>query len=234
MLFFKEKNQEKMNQNIIAILPAYNQEKNITKLIQEIKKYVFQAIIVADGSTDKTAEIAAESGALVPEPVAKRGKGNAVIKGINFSKSLNPDIVVLMDSDGQHSPEEIPKLIEPLLKKHCDMVIGSRFLGVIKTSSINKIGNYILNLLHFLLTLKWVTDAESGFRAFKAGKLYSLNIKATHYEIESDILLEAIRKKLRITEVPITTQKEEKGITRLDGFKIAKFIIKKRLEDIFK
>jgi len=123
MLFFKEKNQEKMKQNIIAILPAYNQEENITKLVEEVKKYVSHVIVVADGSTDKTAEVAVKS-ALVPEHISRRGKGNAVIRGINFSKSLNPDIIILMDSDGQHSPKEISQLTKPLLEGHYDMVIG--------------------------------------------------------------------------------------------------------------
>lgn len=223
-----------MNKNIIAILPAYNQEKNIAKLVKEVKRHVSDTIVISDGSTDKTAIVAAKSGAIVPEQVSKRGKGNAVIRGIELSESLNPDIIILMDSDGQHNPVEIPKLIKPLTEEDCDIVIGSRFLGTIKTSGVNKLGNHLLNLLHLLLTLKWITDAESGFRAFKAEKLYTLDIKATHYEIESDILLEAVNKKLKIKEVPITVLKKERGINVLDGFKIAIFILKKRLKDLLK
>ena len=223
-----------MNTNIIIILPAYNQEKNIAGLIQEVKKYVSKVIVVTDGSTDRTAEVATKLGVIVPEPINKRGKGNAVTRGIELSKSLEPNIVVFMDSDGQHNPKEIPKLIKPLLEEDYDMVIGSRFLGSIKTSGVNKLGNHLLNLLHFLITFRWVTDTESGFRAFKANKLYSLDIKAPHYELESDVLLEAIKKKLKIKEVPITIVKKEKGITLLDGFRIAKFSIGKGLKDILK
>ncbi|MBU4501106.1 MAG: glycosyltransferase family 2 protein [Nanoarchaeota archaeon] len=219
-----------MKQNIIAILPAYNQEKNMAQIIEQVKKHVSQIIVVADGSIDKTAEVAAESGAIVPEHTLKRGKGNAVIRGIETSKSLNPDIIVLMDSDGQHNSEEIPKLLKPIIENEADMVLGSRLLGILKTSNINKIGNHLLNSLHFLLTFKWVTDAESGFRVFKAKKLYELNLIAPRYEIESDTLLEAIDKKLRIKEVPISIVKEEKGITLLDGLKIGKFIIAKRIK----
>lgn len=223
-----------MNKTIVAILPAYNQEKGIIELVQKVKKYVSDVIVVADGSTDKTIQSATESGAIALELVNKRGKGNAIIRGIEFSKSLNPDFIILMDSDGQHDPDEIPRLIQPLNENSCDMVIGSRFLGIIKTSNINKVGNHILNLLHFLLTLRWLTDTESGFRAFKAEKLYSLDIKATHYEIESDVLLESIKKRLKIKEAPITILKKEKGINVLDGFKIASFVILKRLKDILK
>lgn len=223
-----------MNSNIIVISPAYNQEENIARLIENIKEYSSKVIIVTDGSTDKTAQIAFESGAIILKQINKRGKGNAIIRGIEASKSLSSDIIIIIDSDGQHDPKEIPGLIKPIIEEDYDMVIGSRFLGVIKTSSVNKIGNYVLNFLHFILTFKWLTDTESGFRAFKAEKLYSFNLKATHYEIESDILLEALRKKLKIKEVPITILKKEKGINVLDGFKIAKFIVQKRLKDILK
>ena len=223
-----------MKQKIIAILPAYNQEKKIAGIIKQLKKYVSQIIVVSDGSTDKTAEVAALSGVIVPEHIIKRGKGNAVIRGIELSKSLNPDILVLMDSDGQHNPEEIPKLLKPIIKNEADMVLGSRFLGVLKTSKINEIGNHLLNILHFLLTLKWVTDVESGYRSFKATKLYKLDLTAPEYEIESDTLLEAIDKKLKIKEIPISIVKEEKGITLLDGIKIGKFIITKKLKTLLR
>lgn len=221
-----------MNPKIVIILPAYNQEKNIEGLLKDVQKYVSNTILISDGSTDRTAEFAAKSGAIVPDPVNKRGKGNAVIRGIEFSKSLKPDIIILMDSDGQNNPSEIPSLVKPLLEEDYDMVIGSRFLGVIRTSFINKLGNRILNLLHFLITLRWISDVESGFRAFKADKLYSLNIKAPNYELESDVLLESIKNKLKIKEVPIKILKQEKGINFSDGFKILKFILKKRLKDV--
>lgn len=220
-----------MNKNITAILPAYNQEKHIGGLIRDVKKHVSNIIVISDGSTDKTAEIATKLGAIVPEPINQRGKGNAVRRGIELSKSLSQGIIVLMDADGQNNPGEIPQLAKPLFEENYDIVIGSRFLGVMKTSTLHKFGNHLLNILHFLLTFKWVTDAESGFRAFKAEKLYSLNPKAAYYEIESDILLEAIKKDLKIKEVPITVLKKERGILALDGFKIVKFIIKKRIKD---
>lgn len=223
-----------MNKNIIAILPAYNQEKHIGGLISDVKKHVSNIIIISDGSTDKTAEISTKSGAIVPDPINRRGKGNAVRRGIELSKPLSPGVIVLMDADGQNNPEEILQLTKPLLEENYDMVIGSRFLGVMKTSTLHKFGNHILNILHFLLTSKWITDTESGFRAFKAEKLYSLSPKATHYEIESDILLEAIKKDLKIKEVPITILKKERGILALDGFKIVKFIIKKRIKDFLR
>lgn len=223
-----------MNKKIIAILPAYNQERNISELIHNVKKYVSEVIVVSDGSTDNTGKVAAGSGAIVPAPLNKRGKGNAVIRGIETSKSLKPDVLLLMDSDGQHDPKEILDVTKPVIQDEADMVIGSRFLGVLKTSNINKVGNYLLNMLHFLLTFKWVTDVESGYRAFKAEKLYALNLTAQKYETESDALLEAIDKRLRIKEVPVSIVKEEKGITFLDGLRIGKFIISKKLRSILK
>lgn len=218
--------------SVVAILPAYNREGNIEGLVEEVKKHVSNVIVISDGSTDNTADFARKSGAIAPEPVPKRGKGNAVIRGIEISKSLNPDIIILMDSDSQHDPKEIPDIIEPIINNQADMVIGSRFLGIMHTSSLNKLGNHILNVLHFLLTFKWITDAESGFRAFRADKLYSLDLRATHYEIESETLLEAIKHRFKIEEIPIKILKKEKGINSSDGFKIFGFVIKKRIRDI--
>lgn len=217
-----------MNLNTVVILPSYNEEEYIVRLIEEIKKYASEILVVANGCNDRTAEIAAKSGVIVLE-LSRKGKGNAVIRGIEFTKSLNPDMIILMDSDGQHNPKEILHLIKPLLEGY-DMVIGSRFLGTIKTSNLNKFGNHLLNILHFLLTFKWITDTQSGFKSFRAEKLYSLKLTATNYAIESDILLEAIKNNLRIKEIPIGILKKEKGINTTDGFRIVNFIIKRYLK----
>lgn len=209
-------------------MPAYNEEKGISSLIKETKKYVDAIIVVSDGSKDSTNKVAKQSGAITLKEENIRGKGNAIIKAINSLDKYSPNIVIFMDSDGQNDPKEIPQLIKPI-KEDYDLVIGSRFQGTMKNKFINIIGNYIFNILHFLLTLKWISDVESGYRAFRYEKLKKLNITATHYEIESDMLLEAIDKKLKITEVPVHIIKAEKGITVKDGIKIAKFILKKKI-----
>ena len=99
------------------------------------------------------------------------------------------------------------------------MVVGSRMLGELKTSFINRIGNFGLKLISFIVTGKWMTDTESGFRAFNAKKIYSLNLTSIGFEIESELLLKSIHNKFKIKEVPITVPCQVPGITVFDGIK---------------
>lgn len=205
---------------IITILPAYNLENSIGSIVERTKPFVDEVIVVADGSQDETEAAAKAAGAIVPEPEMVRGKGYAVIKGLEHTKTLDPDIVVLMDSDGQHLPEEIPDVIRPLMKEDVDLVVGSRMLGTLRTSTINKVGNFGLKIISFLVTWKWMTDTESGFRAFRANKLYELSLNSHGYEIESELLLKSLHRNFRIKEVPITVPFAVPGVTIMDGFKV--------------
>ena len=211
---------------IAAILPAYNLEEEIQEIVERTKPYSDIVIVVSDGSTDKTREKATKAGALCPEETDTLGMGFAVRKGIEFSKQFKPDVVVLMDADGQHLPEEIPKVIEPIMTEDVDTVVGSRTMGVLKTSTINKVGNFGLKLISFFVTGRWFTDTESGFRAYKAAKLYELDLEADEYEIESDLFLKSLHKGHSVKEVPITVPKAVPGVTVIDGFKMGIFKIK--------
>jgi len=204
----------------VAILPAYNLERSIASIILRTRPFVDHVIVVADGSRDDTAGAARAAGAIVPEPEPVRGKGFAVAKGIAHSRSLGVAVVILMDSDGQHMPEEIPVVIGPLLEGRCELVVGSRMLGTLRTSRINKFGNFGLKIISFLVTWRWMTDTESGFRGFLAGKLYELPLDSRGYEIESELLLRALHKRWRVVEVPITVPLAVPGVTVWDGLKV--------------
>jgi glycosyltransferase involved in cell wall biosynthesis len=208
------------NKTTVAVLPAYNLESSIADIVKRTIPFVHHVIIVADGSKDKTAEAAREAGATVPKSDNVRGKGYAVIKGFKLAQTFNPEVVVLLDSDGQHLPEEIPQVIAPIVSGAADMVVGSRMLGTLRTSTINKFGNFGLKVISFFVTGKWMTDTESGFRAFKADKLFELKLHALGYEIESELLLKPLHKKFRIKEVPINIPFAVPGVTVWDGFKV--------------
>ena len=214
---------------VVAVLPAYNLEDSIADIVERTKPFVDAVRVVADGSKDGTGEAARAAGAVVPEPELVRGKGFAMIKGIEATKALEPDILIVMDSDGQHLPEEIPIMLEPFGEDGegpYDMVVGSRMLGTLRTSTINKFGNWGLKIISFLVTFKWLTDTESGFRAFRANRLYELHLSSVGYEIESELLLRPMHAKFRITEVPITVPFAVPGVTVWDGFKIGWYKIK--------
>jgi glycosyltransferase involved in cell wall biosynthesis len=211
---------------VVAILPAYNLEKSIASIVERTTPFVDAVIVPADASRDGTAAAARAAGAIVPEPEMVRGKGFAILKGIAAARALGPEIVVLLDSDGQHLPEEIPILLAPLKEGRADLVSGSRMLGTLRTSRINVFGNWFLRLLSFLLTWRWLTDTETGFRAFRAEALFALPLHSRGYEIESELMIRSLCRRLRIVEVPITVPFAVPGVTVWDGFKIAWFKIK--------
>ena len=212
--------------NTIAILPAYNLESSIGEIVKNTKKFADLVIVVSDGSKDNTNLKATEAGAMCPPHSYSRGKGYAIIKGIEFSKKINPHYIIFMDSDGQHLPEEIPAVLFPIIEGKADMVVGSRMKGELKTSTINKVGNFLLKIISFSVTGRWFTDTESGFRAFRANKLYELKLTSISYEIESELLLRSLHQGFRIVEVPITVPKAVPGVTVMDGIKMGIYKMK--------
>lgn len=217
---------EHNDKEIIAVLCAYNLESSVGEIVKRTLPYVNKVLVLADGSTDKTDQAAQAAGAIVPEPELVRGKGFAVIKGIEESKKFDPDIVILMDADGQHLPEEIPILTEPILANRADMVVGSRQKGELRTSRINRIGNMGLKVISFIVTSKWLSDTESGFRAFRASRLYELKLNSRGYEIEGELLLRALHNRFRVEEVPIHVPFAVQGVTIIDGIKNGWFKLK--------
>jgi GT2 family glycosyltransferase len=135
-----------LNKKVVATIPCYNTQESIAAVVTNAKKYVDEVIVIDDGSTDRTAEIARAAGATVIRHEKNRGKGAAMKTGCSESKG---EIIVFIDGDGQHNPSDIPKLIAPILQGKADYVIGSRYLSESKTSSIpisRRIANNIASL----------------------------------------------------------------------------------------
>ncbi len=212
--------------NTIALLPAYNLETSIGEIVKNTKNFAEVVIVVSDGSKDNTNIKAREAGAMCPPHSFNRGKGYAIRKGIEFSKTFHPQYIIFMDSDGQHLPEEIPMVLSPIIEGKADMVVGSRMKGELKTSIINKFGNFLLKIISFFVTGRWFTDTESGFRAFDAKKLYELKLTSDSYEIESELLIKSVYHGFRVIEVPITVPKAVPGVTVFDGIKVGMYKIK--------
>jgi glycosyltransferase involved in cell wall biosynthesis len=211
---------------VTAVLPAYNLEKGIAEIVARTRPFVDHVVVTADGSRDETGRAAREAGAVVPEPEQVRGKGYAIIKGIAEAKRLGSGIVILMDSDGQHLPEEIPVMLAPLLDGRAELVSGSRMLGTLRTSTINKFGNWGLKLISFAVTWRWLTDTETGYRAFLGPILFDIPLHSRGYEIESELMMKSLHKGLRIVEVPINVPFAVPGVTVWDGFKVGWYKVK--------
>ena len=199
---------------VTAILPAYNEELCISGIILGSKKYVDRVIVVDDGSTDNTAEIAKLAGAEVISHYPNKGKGAALKAG--FEAAKDSEIIVTLDSDGQHNPEEIPKLIAPIINGEADIVNGSRYISGNKkdTPSYRRIGQTILDKATNLGCGFDVTDSQSGFRAFAGRALHFFRFKRTDFGIESEMLMDAANAGLRIKEVEIGVRYDVDGSTK--------------------
>ncbi|MFQ6125540.1 MAG: glycosyltransferase family 2 protein [Candidatus Heimdallarchaeota archaeon] len=191
------------NQKTIGVLiAAYNEEKQIQTIIRRIPTFVDEILVVDDGSLDKTRKEALKTGATVITHRRNQGKGMAIRTGINHLKT---DIIVFLDADGQHRPEEIPILVAPLLQGQADLVIGSRlFVGFGNMPRIRVLSSVITRALIRLRTGVHIHDTQCGFRAILRTHLQKMKLRSSRYEIESEMLLAAIKNKLRIKEVPIS------------------------------
>ena len=201
---------------IIAGIPAYNEEKYIAKVILKTKRYVDEVIVVNDGSTDMTAEIARALGATVIEHPKNMGYGATLRTIFLETKKRNPDVLVILDADDQHDPNEIPKLIEPILKGKADIVIGSRFLGKTQQPLWRRIGVKVITWLtkktHKLP--KHITDAQSGYRAYSKKAIQLITPEDNDMGASIDILYQAMKHNLRIVEVPITVRYHKEASTQ--------------------
>ena len=200
--------------NIVAIIPAYNEEKALADVIAKTFKYVDKVIVVNDGSVDKTAEVALNAGAEVISHSTNLGKGEALKSGF---KALNDDsIIVTIDGDGQHNPNEIPDLIKPIVEGSADLVNGSRYMNGPEenTPAYRRVGQRVLDIATNISAGIKVTDSQSGFRAFSSKARDCFRFKDTGFGIESEMLVDAADAGLKIVEVPITVRYDVDGSTK--------------------
>jgi len=212
--------------SISVIIPVYNEEKTIGDVIKRTKnamtrlKASHEVLVVDDGSVDRSAKISLEMNAHVLKEKSHHGKGYMLKVG--FKHALG-EFIVTLDSDGSHQPEEMGLLLDPLMKNEADFVIGSRFLGKsikkTKIPRINSVGLKFFNGLIGILTGVMVSDSQSGFRAMKSSVVNLLELRSSGYEIESEMLVKALKIPCKVIEVPITFQQRTVGKSKLDPVK---------------
>lgn len=200
-----------MNSNhdvkILVCIPAFNEAKTISEVIMKSKKYADGIIVYDDGSTDDTYEVSNSAGATVIRNPENKGYGVAIRSLFQAAKEQDADIMVTLDSDGQHNPDQIPQLIEPVLKQRFDMVIGSRFLNSNdkeKVPRYRSLGIKTITKLTQAASYNGITDSQSGFRAYSRNALSKINLFEDGMAVSIEILLRAKEKNLLTTEVPIT------------------------------
>jgi len=189
---------------IIACIPAYNEEDNIANVVSKSIPHVDRVIVYNDGSTDKTAEIAREAGATVINQT-NQGYGAAIASLFDYARNEDAQIMVTLDGDGQHNPDQIPLLINTLTTHNVDVVIGSRFLDdSTKAPGYRKRGIKIITSASNYGTNFKVSDSQSGFRAYSKDAIDAIHPTEQGMSVSTEILLKISNKGLSVAEVPIT------------------------------
>ncbi|AEC51088.1 dolichyl-phosphate mannose synthase [Pyrococcus sp. NA2] len=213
---------------IYIVMPAYNEEKTIGEVLDSLLR-VFKPeniIVVDDGSRDRTREIAKSRGVHVVSHLINRGLGGALGTGIQYALLKGAEIIVTFDADGQHLVEDALKVLKPVVEGKAGLAIGSRFRGNISEMPlVKRIGNILLNMITAIFALKYVSDSQSGLRAFSRECASKVKITCDGYAVSSEIIVEASRKKCKIVEIPIravyTEYSKKKGTNVVEGVRIA-------------
>ncbi len=217
---------------IVAVIPAYNEEQTIADVLKRTRPFVSEMIVVNDGSRDRTAEIALENGAIVVSHLVNRGLGAAIGTGFAAAKKRNADALITLDADGQHDPSEIPKFVSAI-ENGANVVIGSRMLSRTGMPWYRQVANILGNLSTLFLFGAWVTDSQSGFRAFSKLAFETIEVKTNGMEVSSELIADAHEKKFSIVEVPIqaiyTDYSLSKGQSFFVGLKTLLKLVLKRI-----
>ena len=202
-----------------VVIPAYNEERNISRIIKKTKRYVSEVIVVDDGSTDRTKQFGENAGAVVLRHIVNLGKGAALKTGCDFAVKKGAKFIIARDADAQHNPQDIPRFIEKL--KKYDIVFSYRKPGR-KMPFVLRFGNWFISgIVGFLYGVS-LRDTQSGFRAFSKEAYKKVRWNASDYSMESEMIANAGKQKLKYVQIPIETiySDKYKGTTVIDGIKI--------------
>ena len=214
------------NGDVWVVIPAFNEAAAIGSVIAELRAFASKIVVVDDGSVDGTADQAHEAGAIVLRHVINRGQGAALQTGIEYALRRGASAIVTFDSDGQHSPADVPTLVAPLRDGRADIVLGSRFLG--STESMPTLRRIVLHfavLFTRIVSGLEVTDAHNGMRAFSRRAASAVHIQLDRMAHASELMDQIRRSGLVYTEVPVhvryTEYSRQKGQRGVHAVRIA-------------
>lgn len=223
---------------LAIIIPAFNEQKTIGEVLRTLPKNLpqidsIEAVVIDDGSLDQTPDLALNSGAIILTHVMNRGLGAALGTGLEYAKKNNFDLAVTFDADGQHNPNDIAKVVKPIIDNQAEVVIGSRLANPKGMPWYRILGNWGLNIFTFLIFWIWTTDSQSGLRAFGKKAIEKIKINTDRMEVSSEIINEIGRLGLKLKEVPIEAIYSEyslsKGQKNINAFKILFKMMVRRL-----
>ncbi len=206
-----------MKPSIFAVIPAYNEEARIRKVIHDISPYVSRIIVIDDGSADRTPHFARGKKVTLLKHVANLGQGAALQTGLDYAKSQGARIVITYDADGQFNAKDIPPMVKPILQKEVDIVLGSRFKGKSINIPFTKYLTLKLGLIFTrLFTELPLTDTYNGFRVLGSTALQKITITQNRMVHPLEIIEQIKKHHLRYTEIPVTISYDQYTIRRGD------------------
>lgn len=226
------------DRDIWVIIPAYNEENIIGDVLKELFSRGLKLVVIDDGSTDRTYEIAHAilkdnpgRGYLYRHPI-NRGLGATLKTGIEAGLKKGADIMVTFDADGQHNPDDILPVCQPIINGQADVVIGVRNFD--DMPRVKKVSNQLMNLITWIFYGSRVKDSQSGLRAFNRKAAVALDVVSREYGISSEIIREIKHKELSMEEVPIETIYTEYALAKGTNLKVGIKILVKMIRDILK
>lgn len=214
---------------MFIIIPAYNEEKNLIKVIKNLVAEYPEAkiVVVDDGSTDDTAEIAQKAGATILRHLINRGQGAALATGTEYALAQGAGIIVHFDADGQFEARDVAVLVEPIKSGRVEMVLGSRFLNSANHIPFSK--KYLIlplaRAVNFLFTGLWLSDAHNGLRAMSRNAAENIKIEQDRMAHNSEIIAQVKKNNLKFIEMPVAVKYHRYGQGFLGGLKIIKDLI---------
>lgn len=202
----EKKNGDHLLDYTLIAIPAYNEAATIGSVVHSAREHSNNVLVLDDGSSDPTAQIARSAGAMVIRSEQNGGKGTAIRRIFEFAREREYERLVLLDGDWQHNPHEIPDLVRPLKTQDADIVIGSRYRNGDRgdTPLYRRFGQQVLDLITNFGSKQSVTDSQSGYRAFNRAAIEALDVSDSGFGIETQVLSSATTHGLNVVEVPIT------------------------------
>jgi glycosyltransferase involved in cell wall biosynthesis len=196
----------KTKPKVIVAIPCLNEEQFIGDIVRRARVYADKVIVIDDGSTDHTSEAAKAAGAHVISHKVRQGAGAATRSAFEAAQKYDADVLVTLDGDGQHNPDEIPQVLTPILRGEADLVIGSRFLqtNLNRVPKYRKFGIDVITWLYNFGSKVKVSDSQSCFRAHSRRLLEAINITENGFGFSVEVLIQARKKGFLIREVPIS------------------------------
>lgn len=204
--------------HVIAVIPAYNEGTRIGSVVRAVAHHVNAVIVVDDGSSDHTYAEAQKAGARVIRHIENCGAGAATMTGIEAARRCGADIVVTLDADEQHDPQDIPALLQPIRQGGADVVFANRFGQRNKIPFVRRVFNGIGNIVTLLATGKWVADSQCGYKAFGPRAVEQLNLRMSGFEFCTEIVRESVHHHWRIAQVPIKVIYSEYTLAKGQSF----------------